>query len=313
MTQLSPFLITIILLTSCEKQRKQIEEFVVNQKQISSKTIHEYEFYPDGKIKTDHSRILYIRAGRTLDTLSSKKEFKYHANGKVESIFDASDSAKTFKTYNDMDSLITDIRINGFGDTTFFEKIDYQNGNETRRISRLLMTKFSANAEDIKKTDFRNYDTLLDITQFMYVGKLREKALSIDKNGNITAEIHYIYNQGKHIKTIVYSFLGSTKYIRETTDYTDGETKEPDYVTVGPRGDTIAFQKTTSENDMRITVICNNLNSRDIWYYNKKNQLVGTVSIDYLSHMKYFNAYTYDDKGNILEEQNYKESLNNTH
>jgi hypothetical protein len=301
-----------VLLSGCEKQREQVEKFVFDSKQIASRQIHIYEFYDDGKIKIDSSVTYHYLASVPFDTIVSKDVYEYTDKGKVKSIISLTDSSKRLMTYNEIDSLTSDFRINQTGDTTLLLVNEYQNGKPVRTITRMLSARLPTSAEDIKIEDLRSYDTLLYISEMIYNGDQIEKSISKDAKGNITGENESIYEDGREIKSVSYSFIGTAKYISETTNYIYGKGKQPDYITANSQGDTISFQKTVFQDDMRIvTNYFSQVNSQDIWYYDKQNRLVGNINLNLTDKIKFVYSYKYDDKGNKIEEVNYKERLSN--
>ncbi|MBI3221197.1 MAG: hypothetical protein HYZ44_16935 [Bacteroidetes bacterium] len=303
-----------LLLFSCEKQKEQVAKFVFDSKQIASRQIHTYEFYEDGKIKADNSITYYYLASIPFDTVVSKSVYKYTSKGKVESIVSLTDSTKRVMTYSATDSLIGDFRINKDGDTTFLLIHEYQYGKRIKTINRMLSARFPARAKDIQLTDFRNYDTLLFVSENIYYGDQLEKSISKDAKGNVTGESQNIYEDGRHVKTITYSYIGNEKYMTETTNYIYGNQKEPDFLTTDTDGDTVSYQKTIFQDDMRIvTNYFSQTDSQDIWYYNKQNQLIGNINLHLIDNVKYVNSYKYDDQGNCTEETSYKEKLSNPH
>lgn len=312
MRHLITILTATVLLTSCEKQRQQVEKFVFDSKQIASRQIHTYEFYGDGKIKADNSVTYYYMASVPFDTIVSKDVYEYTDKGKVKSIISLTDSTKRLITYNEIDSLTGDFRINQTGDTTFLALNEYHNGKLTKTINRMLSARFPSNAEDIKTEDFRIYDTLLYISEMTYNGDQIKKSISKDAKGNITGENESIYEDGREIKSVSYSFIGTEKYINQTTNYIYGKGKHPDYITTNPKGDTISFQKTVFQDGMRIvTNYFSQVGSQDIWYYHKQNRLVGNINLNLRDKIKYVYSYKYDAKGNKIEEVNYKERFSN--
>jgi hypothetical protein len=312
MRLLLTILTATLLLLGCEKQREQVEKFVFDSKQIASRQIHTYEFYDEGKIKIDNSVTYYYIASIPFDTIVSKDLYTYAIDGKIESITSATDSTKRVMTYNEMDSLVGDFRINQFGDTSFLAINEYRDGKLVKTVNRMLSARFPQNLEDVKKEDFKNYDTLLFIAEMSYNGDKIEKSISKDAKGNVIGESQSIYEDGKHIKTVTYSFLGTTKYISETTNYTYTSGKEPDYVTTNTQGDTISLQKTIFQDDMKIvTNYFGSTDSQDIWYYDKQNRLIGNINLSLADKIKYVYSYRYDDKGNRIEETSYKEKLSN--
>lgn len=312
MRLLLTILTATVLLIGCEKQRKQIDKFVFDSKQITSRQIHTYEFYGDGKIKVDNSVTYYYLASIPFDTVVSKDVYKYTSKGKLESIVSLTDSTKRLLRYNEMDSLIGDFRINQNGDTSFLTVNEYQKGKLIRTIDRMLSARLPRNPEDIKPADFKNYDTTLSVSEMTYKGDQLDKSISKDAKGNVTGEYQSVYENGKRVKEIAYSFIGTTKYISQTTSYTYNNGKVTDYVTTNAQGDTISFQNTVFQDDMRVVTNYFAENDiEDIWYYNKQNQLIGCINLNLKSKIKYVYTYKYDDKGNRIEEIYYKEKLSN--
>jgi len=276
------------------------------------KEIHRYEFYSNGKIKSDNAVSYTYMAGIPVDSTITKEYYKYNSMGKIFSITNLTDSTKLIKSYNDLDSLISETKINVYGDTTYLSLTDYENGKVIKKSDRMLFVKLPKNFDNLKKEDLKNYDTLLFKTNFIYDGDLNTKSLSIDKNGKVTEETEYLYEGERQTKAITYSFLGDVKYVKQTTNFSTDDAKDPDYVTIGMQGDTIALKETIFKDDIRIVI--NSMiesNTQDFSYYNKKGQLIGTVLVYLNDKLKTVNSYTYDNKGNVIEEANYRERNNN--
>lgn len=312
MKRLIIILTATAILWGCVKQREQVEKFVFDNKQISNRTTHKYDFYPDGKIKTDYAMTFYVMAGVPFDSIASVQQYSYNSKGQVESIFDPTDSTKQLKLYNELGSLIADLTINKSGDTTILTIIEFNNGQETRTIRRMLSPKFPDNPEDIKTMNFRNYDTIYFVPESVYTNNRLEKTISKNKNGNVETETEFIYNEGKKTKTLTYSFLGDIRYLSETTSYQNNDSKNPDFVAMGVKNDTVAYLKTVFQDDMRIEIHYNGqFNSHDIWYYDKRNQLTGLVALNHSDRVKRVYKYRYDDRGRVIEELNYEERVSN--
>src|SRR5688572_19365825 len=242
------------ILWSCEKQREQVEKFVFDNKQISTKDIHRYEFYSDGKIKTDNSISYMFISGVAIDSTFSKQYYQYNNKGQIVSISNLRDSTMQIKLYNDLDSLIAEYTINSYGDTTRLAVTDYKKGKVTRRTNRMLSIRLLENFDNLKTEDFTNYDTLLYITDLIYDGDNHIKSLSLDKNENVTEEIQFVYEGDKLVKSTTYTFLGDAKFISQTTNYLTNEMNGTDYITIGTRGDTISLQKTILKDNMEIVI-----------------------------------------------------------
>lgn len=303
------FLTTIL---GCEKQREQIEKFVFDNRQISTKDVYRYEFDGNGRIKTTYSTNFMYMAGVPFDSTTYVKRYEYNDKGQITKIFDTIDSTWQTKFYNELDSLIADYTINNYDDTTRMTTLTYTNGKTHKRVDRMLITKLPDNFENLRKEDLRNYDTTLFITEFVYEGDQHVKSLSFDKDGTLTEEVNLIYENGKKTKTITYSFLGDSKFIRETTVYNDNEEGDFGSVTIGTQGDTTGFQKTIIQDQNKIKInYMKQFNMQDIAYYDKNGRLIGTVLVDLNEKVKTVYSYTYDDKGNVIEEATYRERVNN--
>ena len=274
--------------------------------------MYRYEFDGNGRIKTAYTSSLTYVAGVPFDSTTYVKRYEYNAKGQIIKVFDTIDSTWETKFYNEFDSLIADYSINNYGDTTRMTIINYLNGKTNKTLERILSEKIPENLENLKKDDLRNYDTLSFITEFVYEGDQHIKSLSYDKDGTVSAEVDLIYEDGLKTKTITYSFLGDTKYIKETTIYMGNETSEPDALTIGTQGDTIGFTRTIFQDQNKIIINhIGQFNIRDIKYYDNDGQLIGTVLLDLNEKVKTVNSYSYDRKGNLVQEANYRERINN--
>jgi len=313
MRQLIIILITGILVTGCEKQKEQLEKFVFKNSQIAYRGVHKYTFDKNGRIKVDRTTSYYYMAGVPFDSTISETIFEYNDKGKLISALDLFDSSRHVRIYNDLDSLVGDYRINEFGDTTHLAVTVYDGNKVVRKMDRILSQKLSETFENIEKEDFRNYDTMLFISDLIYNKDLHVKTLSRDKTGMITEEIEQYYQNDKRVKTITYALLGDTKYIKKTTYFENIEHYEPDLVSIGTQGDTIAIIKTTIKSDGRIISNYNKEIGVDILYYNNSGQLLATEMVDVNTQEKITSKYTYDKKGNNIEEITYRERLNNAH
>jgi hypothetical protein len=302
-------LTTLTTILGCEKQGEQVEKFVFDTKQISTKDIHKYEFYGDGKVKTVYSTNYMYMAAVPFDSMTYVKHYEYNSKGNISNIFYSTDSTRQTKFYNDLDSLIADYTINKYGDTTRLSIANYVNGKRTKVINRILHEKFSENVENFKKGD-RIYDTISFITELIYKGDLQTKSLSLDRNGTVTEEVHLLYDSDRRTKAVTYSFVGDTKYITKTTIFSDNKTADPDQLTVGTNGDTIEFRKTIFQDQNKIVIDhMGLLNMQELLYYDKNSKLIGTVLLDQNDKVKTVTSFKYDSKGNMVEEASYRERI----
>jgi YD repeat-containing protein len=312
MRQLFIILTIGAVLAGCQNQKEQLEKFVFDNSQISHKTLHNYMFDNSWRIKYDRRISYQYMAGVPLDSTVTETIFQYNDKGLLVSAIDLPDSSRQVKIYNDLDSLIGDYRINHFGDTTNVAVTVYDGNNVVRRINRHLSMRLPESFENIKKEDLRNYDTMLFITDLIYDKDLHVKTLFKDKVGMVSEETEQYYEKDKRTKTITYSFLGDAKYIKETTFYETTKDHEPDFVSVGTQGDTIAIQKTIKKSDGRIVLNYNKeFGMQDIWYYDNVGQLIAIAMVDVNAQEKTISKYTYDTRGNKVEEITYRERLNN--
>jgi YD repeat-containing protein len=299
------------LLTGCEKQKEQLEKFIFDNRQIAHRTVHKYVFDNNWRIKLDRSISYQYMAGVPLDSTVSETIFQYNDKGQLIGAIELPDSSRQVKIYNDLDSLVGDYRINPFGDTTNLVVTVYNGGKVVRRINRDLSMRMPESFENIKKEDFRNYDTILFISEMIYDKNLHVKTLSHDKVAMVTEEIEQHYENNKLTKTVTYSFLGDAKYIKATTFYDKTEDKEPDFVSIGMQGDTIAFTKTVVKSDGKIVLNYNKeFGMQDFWYYDKAGQLIATTMVDVNAQERTVSKYTYDSRGNTIEEITFRERLN---
>ena len=251
-------------------------------------------------------------AGVPLDSTVTETIFQYNDKGQLIAAIELPDSSRQVKIYNDLDSLVGDYRINPFGDTTTLAITVYDGDKEVRRINRHLSMKIPESFENIKEEDLRNYDTMLFISEMIYDNGRHVKTLSHDKMTMITEEIEFHYENNKRTKTVTYSFIGDAKYIKETTFYDQNEDKEPDFVSIGTQGDTTAIKKTFVRSDGKVVLNYNKEFSRqDLWYYDKTGQLVAIAMVDLSARERTVSKYTYDSRGNEIEELTYRERLNN--
>lgn len=309
------FLIILVALTtifSCSKQKEQIEKFVFDNTQISYKEIHRYEFDKNGKIKTDYTTDLMYIAGVSIDTTTSEKHFEYNDKGQIIRVFDTFDSVRRTRFYNESDSLIADYAINNYNDTTELTVITYLDGKNHKITDRRLILKIPEDINDLTKEGVRNYDTLYHIIELIYDGDQHVKTLLYDKDGAVTEEIKFYYEDGLKTESITYAFVGDNKYVKETTTYSENDTHTPDVVATNIRGDTTFFLKTILQNENKIVISVGSIEQfsmTDISYYDKNGLLTGTILLDPLQNLKTIYSYTYDSRGNLLEQANYKTKI----
>jgi YD repeat-containing protein len=82
-------------------------------------------------------------------------------------------------------------------------------------------------------------------------------------------------------------------------------------LTIGTQGDTIGFTRTIFQDQNKVVINIGKFNIQYIRYYDKDGQLIGTVLLDLNENVKTVNSYSYDGKGNLVEEANYRERINN--
>jgi hypothetical protein len=314
MRQLIIILTIGTVLTGCEKQKEQLEKFVFDNSQIAHRNVHKYTFNKKGRINIDRITSYQYMAGVALDSTVTETIFEYNNKGQLISSVDLPDSSRQVKIYNDLDSLIGDYRINEFGDTTNLEVTIYNGNKVVRRINKHLSVKLPESFQNFQKKDLRNYDTMIFITDLIYDKNVHVKTLFHENVGVVTGEAEHYYEDNKRTKTITYAFLGDAKYIKETTFYEDMKDNEPDFVSIGTEGDTISIKKTVKKSDGRIVLHYNKeFDMQDIWYYDNVGQLVATAMVNLSAQEKTISKYSYDTRGNKLEEITYRVRLNNGH
>lgn len=296
------------MLTSfgCRREKEQIEKFIYDKSQLNTRQIHRYEFDSEGKIKIDISIIYTYMGGLPVDSIVSREEYSYNKNGKLYSIFDAANNSKQINLYNDKDSLIARYRIND-GDTTFLEQFNYIDNKKQSIITRFLELKMPESLKDFKDKDF---DTLYSKKDFVYKNGQIIKSIEKNKKEKILKETEYIYSGNKLQKEITYAFLDNLKYIFGTKYYALNNQSKYDFVQVDKKGDTTFTRSTFLQEDGKaISEFMKNLNSQTIHYYNNNGQMIGTVVINLIEKTKVSYTFTYNKKGNVIEEMTYSEKI----
>jgi hypothetical protein len=308
MRQLTIILIISIAWTGCKKEKNQLDKFAFDKNQIAFREVHKYSFNKNGKIAVDRSTSYYYMAGVVFDSITYETHFQYNTKGKLISAVELPDTSRQIKIYNNLDSLVGDYRINQYGDTTFLTVTVYDQNKIVRRINRNLQMKLSNTS--LKKEGLRNYDTLLLVTDLIYENGKHIRSLSRDKTGMVIGETEQFYEGNQLTKTLAYAFLGDTKYLSETTYYKNKGDQNPDFFSIGTQGDTVAMKKTTFKSDGKAILDYNKKSAmQGLWYYDNANKLLATVMVDLSAREKTVSKYTYDNRGNKIEEVTFKVSL----
>jgi hypothetical protein len=302
--------IFILIQLGCESERAQLEKFVFDTNQIASRTVHQYEFYENGKIKVDHSIEIDYRLGIPVDTTISRKIYHYTKTGKISSIVSADYFFQDIRTYDEVDSLVGEYQINSHGDTTRLMEFKYKDGMMIATRHRSLLFKIPDNIKDVKNPDLRSYDTLSFWSKFVYEAKKLSKTIEVDKNGNVIEETQHYYIGETLVKSITYSYLGDTEYVSRTRSNIPDGTDSPDFVTIGPLDDTIEFQKTIQLDTVKIVKrYFQEINSRGTAYYNREGLTIADIFLDFGVNEKTVRLFKFDKKGNPVEEVTYTERL----
>jgi hypothetical protein len=302
-----PFMVIIF---GCEKPIERLEKFVFDGKQIATRDVYRYEFDEKGRIKTAFSTTFWYMGGAVFDSSNSVKDYEYNDKGQIVRIFDSIDSTLQTKLYNDLDSLIGDYTVDNYGDTLRMTVTTYSKGKSHRTYDRMLFVKPLENSENVKNEDLRNYDTLSSTSELIYEGENHTKSLTIEKDGTVSQEIQFFYENGRKAKAITFSFIGEEKFISATTTYIENNTNEPDAITVGPQGEGIGVLRTIFQDQGRIVINeMAQMNMQDIIYYDKNGRRTGNVLMDFNEKVKHVRSYTYDKKGNVIEEADYSEKI----
>ncbi len=299
----------LLLILGCKRQQEQIEKFIFDNSQINTKSVHQYVFYDNGKIKTDKNVIYTYMAGKAMDSIVFTKTYFYNGKGQLERITELENGDNELKIYNDQDSLIGDFKINKENDTTSFEKTVYENGKKISLTTRLLIPKLPG-FENPKKDDLSNFDTSFIQKEFLYQNNRVSKTRVTDQKGKLKEEILHFYKDGIHNKKETYSFLKKLKYLKETTNYDLESNNKSDYIVISNEGDTLTVKKTMKQDDVNIVITNYKSAGLQIFeYYNNKHQLIGTIDVDLKEKIKNIVSISYDKKGNIIEESSYRQRL----
>jgi len=308
MRKIATVLILLVVI-GCKRQKEQVENFIFDISQINTKQLHKYAFYDDGKIKIDKTVIYSYIAGTAVDSLVSTNEYSYNEKGLIEKIAGVENGDRKLKFYNYQDSLVVDLEVNKNNDTTFLEKTAYNSGLKSSIIRRVLLLKLP-DFENPKEDDLRSFDTLFSKRKFVYQGKLLSKTYITDQKGKL--EIHHFYKNGIESKRETYSFIRGIRFLKETAHYDLENNRNSDYTAISNEGDTLTSKKSIKQHDLHI--ISSNYKNAGIQileYYDLKGQLIGTIDINLKEKVKNIHSFSYDNKGNLLEEASYRQKLNN--
>lgn len=279
MRQLIIFLATILLLCGCAKQDKEVDDFSYDENYLYRRIIYNYEFYSDGKIKSDHAIQFLYEGGVLADTLGEREnQFVYNSKGNIERIFSLTDSSEQFKIYDNLDSLVADYTIVKRGierDTFLINKFHFENGKKVRSTSLMFSQKKSSRDLD--------YDTLGSKSELVYDGEILSKAIVNYLSGE-TNEIYYLPTPKKDIY---------------------------DEIWIGAKHDTARITRTVFKGNMRIVTYQKPPEPlSDSLYYDSGDRLIRKTFEDFSStKKKYTYSFNYDKKGNLSEESLYIEAI----
>jgi hypothetical protein len=297
------------LLFTCSKKKDQIEKFIFDKKQINTQKVYSYTFYPTGKPKTKASTLYYYFNGVIIDSASFKEKIIYNKKGLISKI--ESEKANEYYFYDSKDSLIAKHEINSFGDTIHLEKNLYMNGELVQRINRHLTIKLK---EDITKTDFRDYDTMYWKTNFEHPHDTLTISQVRDSKNKLENIYHTYYKNTIPVKEVEYAFLGEQEYLKSTVHYDIAHPNTGDFFNITPLGDTIGLQKTVHTDSLKVISFWNrDWGHYEFWFYNKKNRLIKTIQENYTEKKRDVFTYTYDSRGNCIEEINFTERILEEH
>lgn len=269
-------LTVISILFGCSNRSRETEDFSYDEKYLYSRTIHNYEFHPNGKIKSDFTTNYRYEDGVPTDTSTVEQDqFFYNPKGNVERILNLANSAEQFKIYDNLDSLVADFTIIK-GDTFQIDKFNFQNGKKVKRTSLMFLRR--------KSPQDRSYDTLGSVSELVYKGEFLDKEIRTYISGEVM-QVHYYPTRMKDLY---------------------------DFVVIGVKGDTSTITKNIFQEDRRIvTYEYPPESSKDtLYYYN--NRLVRKVDEAHSVNTKYSYSFRYDKKGNLLEMSCYRESLSSS-
>jgi hypothetical protein len=266
-------LTVISILFGCSNHSGETEDFTFNEKYLYSRTVHNYEFHPDGKIKSDFTTNYYYEDGVPTDTsMVEQDQFFYNSKGNVERILNFANSSEQFKIYNNLDSLVADYTIIK-GDTFLVNKFNFQNEKKVKRTSLMFLRR--------KSPHDLSYDTVGSISELVYTGEILDKEIRKYTSGEVT-QVHYYPTCKKDLY---------------------------DFVVIGAKGDTSTITKNIFQENRRIVTYEHPPEpSKDTLYYDN-SRLVRKVHEEHSINTRYSYSFKYDKKGNILEMSCYLEPL----
>jgi len=124
------------------------------------------------------------------------------------------------------------------------DKITFTNGVETNRLHRVFMPNFPENPDELKRSDWETTIPFFFLVSLSIMAVSLTKWSQKNKQRIITSETQLIYEGGKKTKALSYSFYWKRKYLKETTNYLNDNSRWSSFVTIGLEGDTIGYHKT---------------------------------------------------------------------
>lgn len=289
----------IICLFSCKKNPDDSEQSYLPQDR-TTREIHNYTYDKDGKILNDRQVTYHLLRDVITDTTKTLSEYSYERGKlikiKVDEDIPEQSLIKIFR-YNAIDSLTLELWIEHNGDTTYISKTDFdERGNRVLEKTQRLWDKRTFN-EMIKEPNKIIYDTLFSWKEYDFESNNHFRTRAKNKFGEVEWEALYFYENGKNIRTELYNFLGTIKYLHSTQTYDYSKYSKGEYKTIDKDGLPIEsfsvelrngkLYKSTWTYDSYLTIL----------FYDDSGKII--KDLDFSFQRVY--EYKYDSRGNKVE------------
>ncbi len=305
-----------ILISGCNKIKKQFEKFLFDDSKVTEVTKYSYEYKDSKKISmTETTNTYYFK--KLVDSMTYITTFIYGKDGLLEKEIskfqtDRKPEIKNY-IYDSNDSLILKLTIDSIGDTTHWSSYKYFPDGRKIIFQRDMFLNFKSFEEINNAAKNKAFDTLLNKYDYIYDSKLCKEQKEYNKKNQPTNLIELDYQDGNLIKETFYSFVSSMKLLKKTQyyDYTKSKTN-PDYFSLDSHGDTVD-KKTNYYYDGKLvlsTTIYNHGDDIHKFYYENDKE-IGDIAYSKKFGKKFYYSYTYYPNGDIKEESHYTEGINN--
>lgn len=304
--------ICFVTLTDCTNNK--LGQLMFDESKVELLIKYDYEFKSGKKTNTTQQIYTFI-SGNIADTITTKTFHIYNDKGLLVRELSYSDhkekpDIKEF-TYDQNDSLNLEVEIDSEGDTTYVAKyISYPDQNRSVFVKRISL-KMDENSGFVTAFENKTKDTFLIKRDYVYEGLTCKHLDVYDKKDNLISREEFIYENGKIMKKIEYTFSKGLKMLNKTTyfDYSKNS-QTPNLFSLNNK-DTIDYEINELINGELVckTLSYDNKNIENIEYYNK-GKLIKVISKDKTMNRKIVNQMTYYDNGELKEEKSYGEKIN---